>query len=182
MVAHENSDLDRNCWNLELKTSTLNSDATVIKLMLKIIQIIILITISCTFFLFPVGLLFFTVAAEEKYCKLWQQRKPFNYEAPTLSPAPPAALLRLPSDQCVALCEPCSQALSYTMSPCIKIQVLGPLFKADCMKHPFAKGISKSSNTYAVLNGFINTYFYSFTSMSFPQYIVETSETFCVLY
>lgn len=40
------------------------------------------------------------------------------------------------------------------------------------------QSISKSSNTYAVLNYFINTYFYSFTSMNFPQYIVETSENF----
>lgn len=178
MVTHENSDLDTNCWNLELQRSALTSDAAIIKLMLKII---ILITIPCTFLLFPVGLLFFTVAAEEKYCKLWQQRKPLNYEAPTLSSAPPAALLRPRSDQSVVLCESCSRALSYT-SPFIKTQVLGLLFKADCMKTFLCKGIGKISNTYVVLNVFTNTYFYSFTSMTFPQYIVETSETFCLLY
>lgn len=58
MVTHENSDFDTNCWNLELRWSTLNSDATVITLTLKIIQIIILITISHTFLLVPVELLF----------------------------------------------------------------------------------------------------------------------------
>lgn len=87
----------------------------------------------------PSGIALFTVAAEDKYCQLWQQGKPLNYEAPTLSSTPPAALLRLPSDQFMALCESCSWALSYTMSPGIKTQVLGLLFKADCIKSPFAK-------------------------------------------
>lgn len=59
MVIHENSDLDTACWNLELKRSTLNADATVTKLMLNIFQIIVLITIECTSLLFPVGFLFF---------------------------------------------------------------------------------------------------------------------------
>lgn len=42
----------------------------VIKLKFQTIHVIILITISSTFLLFLAELLFFTVAGEEKYCKL----------------------------------------------------------------------------------------------------------------
>lgn len=74
------------------KTSTQNSDAAVIKLMLKIIHMSILIANSCAFLLIPVGLLFSSFPTQ-----LQQRRnivnhdsrgETLNHQAPTLSSAP----------------------------------------------------------------------------------------------
>lgn len=130
-----------------------------IKLMLKIIHMSILITISGTFLLIPVGSLFSffpTQLQQRRNIVTYDSRgKTLNYKAPTLSSAPPA-------DQFGALSESCSWALSCTTSPRIETQLLG------LHETPLYKRISKNSSAYAALNSFTSAYFYSCTSMDFP--------------